>query len=121
MTEPSQHFWNSTGLELSVLFMMLKSLTLTLPTDTPVPVPTLLELLAPQENDMMSISPLWLSFCDSPVIPSSFKKASYAMIVSLGGESERGAREDPARPFVRDGGSSPARRLDLARSTSSPG
>jgi hypothetical protein len=28
---------------------------------------------------MMSISPVWFCFCDSPVTPSSFKKASYAM------------------------------------------
>ena len=76
ITEPSQHFWNSTGLELSVLFMIEKSLTDTLPTEAPVPVPTLELLLAPQLNDIRSISPVWLAFCDSPVIPCNFRNAS---------------------------------------------
>src|SRR5262245_60220945 len=110
MTEPSQHFWNSTGLELSVLFMMLKSLTLTLPTLTRVPVPTELPLLAPHENDMMSISPTWFCFCDSPSTPSSFRYASYAMgmILSFAREFCRWFGEErpprftsPLLPFSR--------------------
>src|SRR5947209_2498509 len=84
MTEPSQHFWNNTGEALSDVFMMLKSLTLTLPVLAPVPVPTDVLLLAPQLNDIRSISFMWLAFCDSPSTPSSFKNASYAMIDSPG-------------------------------------
>ena len=59
-----------------MLFETEKSLTDTLPTLAPVRVPTPELLLAPQLNDMMSISPVWFAFCDSPVTPSSFKNAS---------------------------------------------
>src|SRR5262249_20503566 len=85
MCSPLAQASSSFGLALLTLAVKWKSCRSTLPAPPPPPKSIVPSWMAPQLHATTSISPLCLASCDSPSIPSIFRKQSIAALVGLRG------------------------------------